>query len=136
SGPLRPAPAGASRPGGGVGGVPRRAAPSAAAAARPPPRPPGWHSLAPMAPPAAREAFLREIAQVPDVPAIRVLDGQAQRALAAAEGAIVASGTATLETLLTGRPMVVAYKVSAPTAFLLRTLRLVKVRYFSQPNLL
>jgi lipid-A-disaccharide synthase len=48
----------------------------------------------------------------------------------------VASGTATLETLLTGRPMVVAYRVSAPTAFLLRTLKLVKVRYFSQPNLL
>jgi lipid-A-disaccharide synthase len=32
--------------------------------------------------------------------------------------------------------MVVAYRVSAPTAFLLRTLNLVKVRYFSQPNLL
>jgi lipid-A-disaccharide synthase len=65
-----------------------------------------------------------------------VLEGEAQRALAAAEGVIVASGTATLETLLTGRPMVVAYRVSAPTAFLLRTLKLVKVRYFSQPNLL
>ena len=49
---------------------------------------------------------------------------------------IVASGTATLETLLTGRPMVVAYRVSALTAFLLRTMGLVKVRYFSQPNLL
>jgi lipid-A-disaccharide synthase len=32
--------------------------------------------------------------------------------------------------------MVVAYKVSAATAFLLRTLKLVKVPYFSQPNLL
>jgi lipid-A-disaccharide synthase len=32
--------------------------------------------------------------------------------------------------------MVVAYRVSALTAFLLRTLRLVKVPYFSQPNLL
>jgi lipid-A-disaccharide synthase len=56
--------------------------------------------------------------------------------LAACDAALVASGTATLETLLTGRPMVVAYRVSAPTAFLLRTLRLVKVPYFSQPNLL
>jgi lipid A disaccharide synthetase len=45
----------------------------------------------------------------------------------------VRSGTATLETLVTGRPMAVAYRVSAPTAFLLRTLKLVKVRYFSQP---
>jgi lipid-A-disaccharide synthase len=32
--------------------------------------------------------------------------------------------------------MVVAYRVTALTAFLLRTLRLVKVPYFSQPNLL
>jgi lipid-A-disaccharide synthase len=83
-----------------------------------------------------RQAFEKEIAQAPDAPAIRVLDGQAQRALAAADGALVASGTATLEALLSGRPMVVAYRVSALTALLLRTLRLVKVRYFSQPNLL
>jgi lipid-A-disaccharide synthase len=71
-----------------------------------------------------------------DAPAITVLDGQAQRALAAADGAIVASGTATLETLLSSRPMVVAYRLGAFTAFLLKRLGLVKVPYFSQPNLL
>jgi lipid-A-disaccharide synthase len=65
-----------------------------------------------------------------------VLHGQAQRALAAADGVIVASGTATLETTLTKRPMVVAYRLGAITAFLLRRLGLVKVPYFSQPNLL
>ena len=129
-------PAVALLPGSRIGEVSRLAAPFAAAAARIAARKPGWQFLAPMASVAAREAFMREIAQVPDVPVIRLLEGEAQRALAAAEGAIVASGTATLETLLTGRPMVVAYKVSAPTAFLLRTLSLVKVRYFSQPNLL
>jgi lipid-A-disaccharide synthase len=32
--------------------------------------------------------------------------------------------------------MVVAYRMSAVTAFLLRTMRLIKVPYFSQPNLL
>jgi lipid A disaccharide synthetase len=68
--------------------------------------------------------------------AIDVLDGQAHRALAAADGVIVASGTATLETLLSGRPMVVAYRLGALTAFLLKRLGLVKVPYFSQPNLL
>ncbi len=123
-------------PGSRIGEVSRLATPFAAAAARIAARHADWQFIAPMASSSARETFLRLIAQVPDVPVIRVLDGEAQRALAAAQGAIVASGTATLETLLTGRPMVVAYRVSAPTAFLLRTLKLVKVRYFSQPNLL
>ena len=63
--------------------IAQMAAPFAAAAARIATRHPGWQFLAPMASSAAREAFLREVAQVPDVPAIRVLDGQAQRALQA-----------------------------------------------------
>jgi lipid-A-disaccharide synthase len=72
----------------------------------------------------------------PGAPDIQVLDGQAQRALAAADGVIVASGTATLETTLSKRPMVVAYRLGAITAFMLKRLGLVKVKYFSQPNLL
>ena len=87
-----------------------------------------------MASAAVRECFDRQLAQVGVNTAIRVLDGQAQRVLAAADAAIVASGTATLETMLTGLPMVVAYKVNPVTAFLLR--RLVTVPYVSQPNLL
>jgi lipid-A-disaccharide synthase len=111
-------------------------APFAAAAAELAARRPAWRFVAPMASAAVRKAFEREIAQVPHVPAIQLFDGQAQRALAACDAAIVASGTATLETLLTGRPMVAAYKMNATTAFLLRAMGLVKVRYFSQPNLL
>ena len=49
---------------------------------------------------------------------------------------LVASGTATLETALSKRPMVVAYRLGAITAFLLRSLKLVKTQHFSQPNLL
>ena len=123
-------------PGSRLGEVSRLAAPFAAAAARIAATRPGFRFLAPMASGGAREVFLREIARVPGAPDIRLLDGQAQQALAAADAAIVASGTATLETLLTGRPMVVAYRVSAATAFLLRNVGLVKVPYFSQPNLL
>jgi lipid-A-disaccharide synthase len=92
--------------------------------------------VAPMASARVRAAFERQISALPKVPAIRLLDGHAQPALAASDAVIVASGTASLETLLTGRPMVVAYRFSAVTAFLLRTLGLVKVPYFSQPNLL
>jgi len=123
-------------PGSRLGEVSRLAAPFVAAAAQLAARHPDYRFIAPMASARVRAAFEQVIAQAPDAPAIRVLDGQAHRALAAADGVIVASGTATLEALLTGRPMVVAYRVSAFTAFLLRAMRLVKVRYFSQPNLL
>jgi lipid-A-disaccharide synthase len=123
-------------PGSRLTEVSRLAAPFAAAAAHIVARRPEYRFVAPMASPEAREVFEKEVAQLPDPPAIRVLDGQAQQALAACDAAIVASGTATLETLLSARPMVVAYRVSAVTAFLLRTMGLVKVRYFSQPNLL
>jgi lipid-A-disaccharide synthase len=123
-------------PGSRLAEVSRLAAPFAAAAARIVALRPGYRFVAPMASAAVREAFAREIAQVPDAPEIRLLDGQAQQALAACDAALVASGTATLETLLTGRPMVAAYRMSPLTALLLRATGLVKVRYFSQPNLL
>ena len=123
-------------PGSRLAEIAHLAQPFAAAAALIAARRPQCRFIAPMASAAAREAFAREVAQVPGAPAIQLLDGQAQRALAAADAALVASGTATLETLLSGRPMVVAYRVSAATAFVLRTMGLVKVRYFSQPNLL
>jgi lipid-A-disaccharide synthase len=123
-------------PGSRLTEVTRLAAPFAAAAAHIAARRPEYRFIAPMASAAVREVFANEVAQLPAAPAIRVLDGQAQMALAACDAAIVASGTATLEALLSARPMVVAYRVSAVTAFLLRTMGLVKVRYFSQPNLL
>jgi len=123
-------------PGSRLAEVTRLAAPFIAAATHIAARNPAYRFLAPMASAATREAFAKEIAQARDAPQIQLLEGRAHTALAAADAAIVASGTATLETLLSGRPMVVAYRVSAVTAFVLRTLGLVKVRYFSQPNLL
>jgi lipid-A-disaccharide synthase len=123
-------------PGSRLAEVARLAAPFVAAAGEIAARRPGWRFVAPMASGQARAVFEQAITRAAARPSIHLLDGQAQRALAAADGAMVASGTATLETLLTGRPMVVAYRVSALTAFIVRTLALVKVRYFSQPNLL
>jgi lipid-A-disaccharide synthase len=123
-------------PGSRMGEVERLGADFAAAAAWIAERRPDIRFIAPMASAKVRSVFERQVAALPGTVPIAVLDGQAQWVLAAADAVIVASGTATLETLLTGRPMVVAYRVSTLTAFLLRTLRLVKVPYFSQPNLL
>ena len=123
-------------PGSRLGEVSRLAADFLGAAAWIAARRPEVRFVAPMASARARELFLSKRSEVPECPDIFVTDGQAQRVLAACDGALVTSGTATLETLLSRRVMVVAYRLGAMTAFLLRRLRLVKVPYFSQPNLL
>ena len=123
-------------PGSRLGEVERFGADLVGAAAFIAERRPDVQFVAAMASPRVRQAFERKIAEVPIAPAIRLFDGEAQRVLAAADAALVASGTATLETLLSRRPMVVAYRFAAITAFVLRSLGLVKVPFFSQPNLL
>jgi lipid-A-disaccharide synthase len=123
-------------PGSRMGEVERLGSDFAAAAAWIAERRPATHFVAPMASVRARNRFEAILAAMPVPPAVDLVDGRAQSVLAAADAAIVASGTATLETLLTGRPMVVAYRFEALTAWLLRRLGLVKVAYFSQPNLL
>ncbi|HVC31554.1 MAG TPA: lipid-A-disaccharide synthase, partial [Steroidobacteraceae bacterium] len=123
-------------PGSRVGEVERLGADFLQAAAWLHERRPDLRFIAPMATGRVREAFDRKRAEVPEGPEVLLIEGRAQQALAACDAAIVASGTATLETLLSRRPMVVAYRLGALTAFLLRRLRLVKVPYFSQPNLL
>jgi lipid-A-disaccharide synthase len=123
-------------PGSRVGEVERLGTDFLQAAAWLAERRPDLEFIAPMATARARELFESKQREVPAAPKILLLEGRAQEALAASDAAIVASGTATLETLLSRRPMVVAYRFSALTAFLLRRLRLVNVPYFSQPNLL
>ena len=123
-------------PGSRMGEVERLGADFIGAAAWIAAREPATKFVAPMASSRVRESFEKQRGRIAGAPAIDVLDGQAQRALAAADGVIVASGTATLETTLSKRPMVVAYRLGAITAFLLKRLGLVKVPYFSQPNLL
>ncbi|MGQ0701370.1 MAG: lipid-A-disaccharide synthase [Panacagrimonas sp.] len=65
-----------------------------------------------------------------------LLSGQSREAMRAADTVLLASGTATLECLLLGRPMVVAYRTSVLTAWMLLDLGLLKTPYVSLPNLL
>lgn len=58
--------------------------------------------------------------------AVTVIEGKTYEAISAADLAIVASGTATLETALLGKPMVIVYRVSAPTYWIGRMLIRVK----------
>ena len=96
---------------------------------------PGVQFIAPMASREVRALFEQQCAAA-GFSGIRLLDGQARSALQAADAALVASGTASLEALLCRCPMVIAYRLSAATAFLLRALRMVRLRHFALPNLL
>lgn len=99
-------------------------------------RVPGAAFVAPMASPALRQRFAAQAARHARQLDLTLVDGKAREAIAASDLVLVASGTATLETLLIGRPMVVAYRLAPLTYFLARRLNLVKVRHFSLPNLL
>jgi len=121
-------------PGSRVGEVERLGADFAGAAAVIATARPAVQFIAPMASGAVRRVFERSVAAI--LPGIRLTDGGARQALAACNAAIVASGTATLETLLSQRPMVVAYRLAAATAFVARRLGLVKSAYMALPNLL
>jgi lipid-A-disaccharide synthase len=123
-------------PGSRMGEVSRLAEPFAGAAGWLAARRPGLRFVAPLVNAAVRTRFESAWAsEAPGVPLYGV-EGRSREVLAAADVVLVASGTATLETLLSKRPMVVAYRLGAVTAFLLQRLGLVKVQHFSQPNLL
>jgi lipid-A-disaccharide synthase len=99
-------------------------------------RRPELEFIAPMAGAAVRGIFARALQRLAPLVQVRLLDGQAQAALIAANVVLVASGTASLEAALCKRPMVVVYRLGALTAWLLRRLKLVKSKFFAQPNLL
>lgn len=65
---------------------------------------------------------------------VRILDGESWSAMAAADVVLLASGTATLETLLHRRPMVITYRTRALTWAIGR--RLLHVAHVGLPNLL
>jgi lipid-A-disaccharide synthase len=92
--------------------------------------------IAPMASAAVAEIFSQALKSHAPGLRVRLLDGQAQTALIAADVVLVASGTASLEAALCKRPMVVVYRLGRMTVWILRRLNLVKTKFFAQPNLL
>jgi len=65
---------------------------------------------------------------------VRYVTGATYNALAAADLAIVSSGTATVEAALLGKPMIVIYRLSPLTAKLAKPL--VRTKFFSMVNLI
>jgi lipid-A-disaccharide synthase len=85
--------------------------------------------------PAASPSLRTLLAPLAATPlAAHVVDGRAWDCLAAADAAVVASGTATLESALIGTPFVTVYRVSRLSFAIAR--HLVRARWVSLPNLL
>ncbi len=123
-------------PGSRAGEVTKLGPPFAATLAWLQARRPSLRFVAPMANAGARERFERDLHEHAPLAEVHLVDGRAHEAIAASDAVLVASGTATLETALLKRPMVVAYRLAPLTSWLLREMKLVKTQFFSHPNLL
>lgn len=87
--------------------------------------------------PAANEQRLgeleRQLEDFRDLP-VTLLDGNSHKAVTAADNVLIASGTATLETMLLKKPMVVAYKMAKLSYAIFS--RMLHTSWVSLPNLL
>lgn len=69
----------------------------------------------------------------PNLP-LQTVMGQSRTVMAAANYILMASGTAVLEGMLLGKPMLAAYKVAPLTAWLIRQFKMMQVEHFTLPN--
>ena len=83
--------------------------------------------------PSIPEKFYREVAQNPG---LQLVFGATPALLKYSKGALVTSGTATLETALVGTPQVVCYRANGSKLSYKIMEKLVKVKYVSLPNLI
>jgi lipid-A-disaccharide synthase len=91
---------------------------------------------APMASDRLRPLFESEVQKAGVADRFHLVDRNAQLVMASADVVLLASGTAALEAALLERPVVAAYRLAPLTYWLAKGLRLVKVPYFTLPNLL
>ena len=68
--------------------------------------------------------------------ALRILDGDAQRAMIASDVVLLASGTAALEAMLCKRPMVIGHRIAPLTYRIVKLFGLLKSEFVSLPNVL
>jgi len=95
---------------------------------------PDYRFIVPMVNDRRKQQFIEQIEEfAPDLP-ITLFDGHSSDVLQSADLVLLASGTAALEAMLAKAPMVVAYKVSALTYVIAKSLS--SVKYTSLPNLI
>lgn len=94
---------------------------------------PNIQFVIPAASPDRYRQIHHQLAQFVDL-SVHLVQGQSQKVMAAADVALISSGTTALEAMLLKTPMVVAYKMASLSYAILS--RLVKTEHVSLPNLL
>lgn len=90
---------------------------------------PGLQGVVPVAHTTSCDTVREMIGDTP----IRLVEGRTHEVLTAADAAVVASGTATLEAAILGTPQVVVYRLSGISYHIVR--RMVKIPHASLPNI-
>ncbi len=99
-------------------------------------RRPELRFIAPMASETLAGQFAAQLESCAPGVTVRLVRGGSHTVMAAADVALLASGTAALEACLIKRPMVVAYRVAPLTRWLLQAFRMLNIDRFALPNLL
>lgn len=94
---------------------------------------PNMQFVIPASSPERYRQLHHQLSQFVDLP-VQLIQGQSQKAMAAADVALITSGTTALEAMLLKTPMVVAYKM-APLSYAIMS-RMVKTEHVCLPNLL
>lgn len=97
---------------------------------------PSLNFVAPMATDSIRESFTGYLESSGVLDRFRLTNGNAEQVMAASDIVLLASGTASLQAALLGKPMVAAYRVAGLTYAIVNGLKLVKVPHVTLPNLL
>ncbi len=99
-------------------------------------RRPSMRFVAAMASAESEKIFCEAINCIKPPVEIHMIRGRSREVMAAADVLLVASGTATLEAALIGRPMVVTYRLARASRWLLNWPGLLKTDRFALPNLI
>lgn len=92
--------------------------------------------VAPMANDKIRSLFEAALSKQESNLPLTIIDGNPHSVMTAADVILLASGTAALEAMLLKKPMVACYRVSPITAMIVRAFKMIKVKYYTLPNLL
>jgi lipid-A-disaccharide synthase len=92
--------------------------------------------VTPVATPALKPAIEAQIAAAGLTEQFVLLDGNSERAMIAADVVMLASGTAALESALLAKPTVAIYRLGRISYAIVNSLNLLKLTYFTLPNLL